>query len=59
LLAGIGVAIALEKELDHGWVRHILAAAIILFAAVGGMFTGAIAAGCYTPSDSAEEPKRA
>jgi hypothetical protein len=46
LLAGLGVAIALSKELhfDGDWVA---CGVLALVAALGGMYTGAIAAGCY------------
>jgi hypothetical protein len=48
LLAGLGVAIALSKELDEGWLKIVLGALIVLLAAVGGMLTGAVASGCFS-----------
>jgi ABC-type antimicrobial peptide transport system permease subunit len=48
LLAGLGVAIALAKEIDDDWLKIVLGALIMLLAAVGGMLTGAIASGCFS-----------
>ena len=51
LLAGIGVAIALGKEIDSEALRWAVVAVMVVLAALGGMFTGAIAAGCYSDDD--------
>jgi hypothetical protein len=50
LLAGIGVALALGKEIDPGLIRDILLGLVVLVAAIGGMLTGAIASG-YAVAD--------
>lgn len=47
LLAGLGVALALAKELDDLWLKLVVGGLIVLFAAIGGMLTGAVASGCY------------
>lgn len=54
LLAGIAVVIPLANAVDLDWVEYVLGGLIIILAALGGMFTGAIASGCYGQESSHE-----
>jgi hypothetical protein len=47
LLAGIGVSIALGKEIDDDLFKWVVVVTITVLAAAGGMLTGGIAGGCY------------
>lgn len=47
LLAGIGLSIALGKEIDCDSLKWAVVTLVTLVAAGGGMLTGGIAAGCY------------
>jgi hypothetical protein len=57
LLAGVGLAIALGKEIDSDALRWVVCGLLTTVAAVGGMLTGAIASGCYRDEAGASDRK--